>query len=66
MSVPAAVDEHGELVPADACQRVTVGHAPQQPLPHGLQQLVAGRVPEPVVDLLEVVEVQEDQHELAA
>ncbi len=59
------VDQDRELVAADPGQRVGVGDAPAQPLPHGAQQVVPGGVTEPVVDVLEVVEVDEDQHERA-
>ena len=60
-----ATDEDRELVAADACQRVPFADAPAEALAHRAQQLVAARVAEPVVDLFEIVEVDEDQHERA-
>ena len=60
-----ATDEDRELVAADACQRVPFADAPAEALADRAQQLVAARVAEPVVDLFEVVEVDEDQHERA-
>ncbi len=59
--VPAAVEQHGELVAADPGHEVGLAHAGPQPLAHGDEQLVAGRVAVAVVDLLEAVEVAEEQ-----
>ena len=56
-----ALEQDPELVAAEPRDRVGGAHAGHEPLGHELQQLVAGRVPEPVVDGLEVVEVDE-QH----
>ena len=53
----------GELVAAQAGQRVALAQAGLQP-PRGLhEQVVAGRVAQPVVDRLEVVEVEEEDRE---
>ena len=62
---PFATDEDRELVAADACQRVPFADAPAESLADRAQKLVAARVAEPVVDLFEIVEVDEDQHERA-
>ena len=59
------VDQYRELVATDAGQRVGICHAALEPLAHRAQQFVARGVAEPIVDLLEVVEIDEDQHELA-
>ena len=61
---PAPVDggageQSGELVAAEAGDEVVPGEA-GEPLGHTDQHLVAGGVPVPVVDLLEVVEVEHD------
>ena len=56
-----ALEQDPELVPAQPRDRVRRAHAAQEPLGHQLQHLVARGVPEPVVDGLEVVEVDE-QH----
>jgi hypothetical protein len=61
-----AVDQDRELVAADAGQRVGRSDAPPKPLADREQQLVAACVAEPIVDLLEVVQVDEYQHEWAA
>ncbi len=62
----AAVDDDGELVPAEPGDEVTAAHAGAQPLGDGEQQLVAGRVPAGVVDVLEVVEVDEQDADVVA
>ena len=46
-------------------KRVGVADASLQPFAHRAQQFVTPCMTEPVVDLLEVVEVDEDQHERA-
>ena len=61
-----AVDQYRELVSPDAGQRVGLADATLEPLAYRAQQFVAPGVAEPVVDLLEIVEIDEDQHERAA
>ena len=53
--------DDGELVAADARDGVGFAHAAAQPAGHHPQQLVAGRMAERVVDVLELVEI-ETQH----
>ncbi len=60
------VQDHGELVPADARGRVRLAGAAQDALPDRLQDLIPHLVPESVVDALEVVEVDEQQAHLAS
>ena len=57
----AAGQDHGELVPAEANQQVPLAEDPSQPRAELSQQLVAGRVAERVVDLLEPVEIDEEE-----
>jgi hypothetical protein len=59
--VAGVLDEHGELVPAEAGHGVAGPHAGVEPLGHLDQEPVAGGVAQAVVDLLEAVQVQE-QH----
>ena len=49
----------GELVASHACHRVRIPHHGAQASRHGLQQLVADRMSERIVDVLEQVEVQQ-------
>ena len=58
-----ARDQHRELVAAQARHGVPLADAAAQPLGHSPQQLVAGRVPERVVDDLESVEVEKEHRE---
>ncbi len=60
--VAVVPDQNRELVAADASQRVTFPQTPLQSLAHRTKQLVASGVPEPVVDLLEIVDIDVDQH----
>ena len=53
--------QHDELVPAEATDGVLVANRALQPFPDGLQQLISGRVPEAVVDVLEPVQVDEER-----
>ena len=58
------VDAHlhdRELVAADAGDRIDLAHAGAQRAPHLLEQEIAGRVAQGVVDVLEAVEVQQQQ-----
>jgi len=55
-----------EFVAALAADRVGEADAGKQPAGGGLQDLVAGRVPEGVVDGLEMIQVQEEQADLLA
>jgi hypothetical protein len=60
------VTEHDELVASEACDRVRLAHRAVDALARFDEQLVAGRVPERVVDRLEPVEVDEERREHAA
>ena len=63
------VEDHRELVaaePGEQVRRLQLRQRRGEPLHHRLQQLVAGRVPEGVVDLLEVVEVDQREREAGA
>ena len=61
----ALVHQHqDELVAAQARDRVAFTHADLEPLRHHLQQLVARAVPQAVVEILEVVQVEERNREL--
>ncbi len=53
-------DDH-ELIATEAPERIDVAHDRLQTRRHGAQQLVADAVPERVVDVLEVVEVDEQR-----
>ena len=55
-----ALDQHGELVAAEPAHRVLRPQTGAEPVGHRHQHLVAGRVPEAVVDRLEVVHVHEE------
>ena len=60
------VQHHRELVaaqPGEQVRRLQLRQRAGEPVHHRPQQLVAGRVPEGVVDLLEVVEVDQRQRE---
>ena len=61
----AGLDD-GEFVAAEARDGVGLAHAAAQPLGHDLEQLVADRMAERVVDALEVVEVEIEHRKLAA
>ena len=56
--------QHSELVPAEAGERVPVAHHVAEPQRDLAQQLVAVRMAERVVDLLEAVEVDEEDSDL--
>ena len=62
----AFLAQHGELVAAEARQRVALAQAALQPAGHLHQHLVAGGVAEAVVDRFEGVEVDVDNPEAAA
>ena len=53
----AAVDQYDELVAAHPADRVGIAQRAPQSGGDGYQQLVAGLVPERVVDVLELVEI---------
>jgi hypothetical protein len=55
------LDQHGELVATETGHRVARAGGGADAFGHGHQQAVAGRMPEAVIDRLEVIEVQE-QH----
>ena len=59
------LDQHHELVPAQARHHVARAHRLGEPRPHFLQQLVAGVVAERVVDVLEAVQVDEQHRKIA-
>jgi hypothetical protein len=54
-------DQDGELVAAEPGEDVAGAQPGLEPRPHLPQQLVAGVVPEAVVDLLEAVEVEQQE-----
>ena len=57
----------GELVAAHARDRIGLAYQSAQPIGHHLQELVAGRMTQRVVDGLEVVEIENVRgHDLAA
>ncbi len=60
------LDQHGELVAAQACEHAARTRGAAQPLGHDLQNAIAEVVPERVVDGLEVVEVDEQEGKLLA
>ena len=59
LRVGRVLEEHRELVTAEASRGVARAQAAAEPVGHRPQQLVAGAVAEAVVDELEVVEVDE-------
>ena len=59
--VGAVLQQHRELVAAEPGHRVPGAGGAAQPLGHPDQQLVTRRVPQGVVDDLEVVQVEEEQ-----
>ena len=54
-----------KLIAAEARQRVTAAKTPVQPIRNGLQQAIAHRVTERVIDVLEPVQIQVEQRKLA-
>src|SRR5215467_15533098 len=50
--------DNSEFVPAETRNRIGVAHTAQQSFGHCLEQLVSDRMPERVVDTLEMVEVE--------
>ena len=62
----AVLQQHAELVAAQARERVAAAHARLQHAGDLLQQLVAGRMAAGVVDHLELVEVEVQQRMSAA
>jgi hypothetical protein len=59
LGVGHPLQQHGELVAAEAGGGVGRAQAPLEPAGGGHQELVAGGVAEAVVDVLEVVQVDE-------
>ena len=53
--------DHDELIPAQTTQRVPAAHHAVEACRDRPQQFVAGRVPERVVDVLEVVQIDEQR-----
>ena len=64
--IRAVLDQHDELVAAQARDRVALAQVMPQAPRDVLQQPVARLVAEAVVDVLEAVEVDEEQRELLA
>lgn len=58
--------DDGEFVAAEASQHIGIANRRPQPLRHFDQQLVAGRMPQRVVDALELVEVEHQHGEAGA
>lgn len=58
-----AHEQHGKLVAAKSRDEIDVPHASIQSCSNGLQQGIAGLMPEPVVDLFEMVNIDEHQRE---
>ena len=50
--------ENRELIAAEASHHIGVAHARRQPLRHRAQELVAGRMTERVIDVLEMVDIE--------
>ena len=48
-----------ELIPAHACHRISLPDQRTQPIGHHLKELVAGGMPERIVDGLEVIEIEQ-------
>jgi hypothetical protein len=61
-----ALDQDRELVAPQARDHVRLAQAARETVRHPDQQLIAGRVPVAVVDLLELVEVEEEHRHLIA
>jgi hypothetical protein len=58
---PATVEQGGELVATDACERIGAADTRAQDLGQGLEHAVAGGMTETVVDELETVDVDVEQ-----
>ena len=58
--------QDGEFVAAEPADRVALAHRPLQPPRHGLEQRVADRMAERVVDRLELIEVEHENREAFA
>ena len=56
-----AGEHDDEFVAADADDHVGLADAGPHPVSHGAQQLVAGMMPEAVVDHLEIIEIEEGE-----
>ncbi len=57
--------DHGELIPAEPRRKPALTHHSFEAFAHGHQHAVAERVPHPIVDVLEVVDVQKhDAHQV--
>src|SRR5262249_21663145 len=57
---PDVLEQHGELIPADASDGVDATETAAEALRHLDEELVAAIVPEVVVDQLEPIEIQEE------
>jgi hypothetical protein len=63
-AAPVVLEQHGELVAAEARRGVGRPRALREALGGGAQELVAGGVPDAVVDGLEAVEIDEEHAQL--
>ena len=52
-------EQNHEFIAALAADRVCAAHAGEQPLRHGLQQVVADVVAKGVIDVLEAIQIEE-------
>ena len=59
------VEQHDELVAAEARQRIALAHAGRQALRDDAQQVVTGFVASRVIHLLEAIQIQEQHSDLA-
>ena len=53
-------EDHRELVPADSCECIRLANGMPQRTSDGLEQIIACLMAEPVVDLLEVVQIDQE------
>ena len=64
--VPHGREQHRELVATQPGHHVARPHAVHEPVRHHAEQPVTDRMPEGVVDLLEAVQVEQQQADVAA
>ena len=62
LGVIEALGQHHELIPTETGDGVRRPHQLLEAVGHGHQEAVARRMPEPVVDGLEVVQVEVEEH----
>ena len=65
VSILDRFDEHGEFVPANSRERIAVAETAAESGGHHLQQAIAARVTERVVDELEAIEVEKENRDRA-